>query len=93
MKIFILFITLVLIASGVGYAHETYGFKHMTESTGPMVGSTYCKDVAMHINWIDENSDGIVDGCLLTVVSHDRFHVRSLPVYDNKQQPCNCGVL
>jgi hypothetical protein len=75
------------------YGHETHGFTHLLENTGSMVGSTYCREDYIHINWMDPDEDGTIDGCSVMIVSHDRFHIRHLPVYDSKTKPCKCEDL
>jgi hypothetical protein len=71
---------------GVAVAHETHGWKHATEKTGPAIGGRYCPDLTQ-IWTLDKDGNGEADGCVLLLFIHEKVHIKWVQLKDSK---CEC---
>lgn len=81
----ILIFVCVLTITTLGFSHELNGFKHESH-IGPAIGAAHC-GYGIDIWWLDRDEDGVIDGCALLIFSHDKFHVKEIPMIDGK---CKC---
>jgi hypothetical protein len=89
LAIIVIIIGIVLFLLGLvepASAHESHGFKHMTESSGGIIGSRFCDD-GTSVWSIDHDMDREVDICKRVLYTHETFHIKeSTPI--NKE--CTC---
>jgi hypothetical protein len=97
MRIFIKLIFISIIIVGIGYccfgrsfAHETEDWKHAKYPTGALIGQKWCPTGTL-LWYGDSNEDGTVDNCRQVLLSHDVFHILTLPVHIiDGQSTCIC---
>jgi hypothetical protein len=68
------------------HAWEVQGFKHMTESSGGIIGSRFCDD-GTSVWSIDHDGDREVDICKRVFFDHEVFHYKEFLPIDNE---CTC---
>ena len=85
-----LLIILLIFSFGVylSIAHETNEYKHAKGTIGPAIGVMYC-DIGSQVWWLDRNDDGEVDGCIHIIYTHEKMHVRELPLINGE---CSCPI-
>ena len=67
-------------------AHESDGYKHAVGKIGPCIGGRYCGGLSQ-VWKIDKDGDGIVDDCLHIIYTHEKTHIKSLPITNGE---CLC---
>ena len=67
-------------------AHEKHGFEHAAGNIGPAIGGRYCAGLTQVWN-IDKDGDGITDACIQIIFTHDRMHIKNLPLINGG---CHC---
>lgn len=83
---YLLVILSILFVWTAAWAHEGHGFTHMTEPSGPLIGSRWCgSGILMWFH--DDNEDNIVDRCSEVLLIHDRIHIRNRELINGK---CIC---
>ena len=81
---YLIIICAVLIPA-LGFSHEGHGFKHAQGTIGPAISGRYCSTTQV---WaLDKDGDGEVDECVQLIFTHDKLHVKSIPITNGK---CEC---
>jgi hypothetical protein len=74
----LLALSILMSIYSLSHAHESHGYKHLTTSSGPIIGQCDCP-FGIKLWFKDHNSDGEVDACWKVILNHGVWHYKEIP--------------
>jgi hypothetical protein len=92
MVIYLLFAVMGFVLN-TAYGHETPEFKHLTESSGPIIWQDMCP-MGISLWGIDHDLDGSIDVCKGIILVHGVIHIALFKTtIEDSKVVCSCELL